>query len=367
MPIIDDALTARTGSPNAYRPPAATTPQTGRVVQGTPIRAATSATSWLGGAATPAAAPAAAAPAQVATQIPQITGSTSPLYQFSGGGAINSNVGIAALQDWGLNAAANAQAALLREGQANNVMAAREQEISRGMGRSGVAQGVEANVYRLGDLDIQKVLADAAAEQGRLNQQVAINNSNNALGREQSNQSAGLQSDTIRSGYDQFLRSLALDTQTADAGNRLAYLGYDQGRSEFGQQQALAELTQSQNNALGQQSLAAENARAAATNATNVYGIDAQSASARANNAAPSAAQMATQPFTVQAAHNFQTDRMDIISKVALTASEQGGLSFADILQTIADVKAQYPGVDPTQDAEFMKYLMGLQAPNAGV
>lgn len=172
---------------------------------------------------------------------PTIMGAPSnPAYAPQGSTAMGAGIGEIAQQDWGMNAAAQAQIALLMASQQQNVQAARESEVSRGMGRSGIALGVEANVNRLGALDAQNAMAQSAAEQGRLNQEVAIASAGNVLDRETANQNSRDRNSELAVSYDNLKGRLALDTEMANADTQLAYSQFNEAKRAAAEAEALA-------------------------------------------------------------------------------------------------------------------------------
>lgn len=85
---------------------------------------------------------------------------------------------------------ADAAAALLREAGADRVAAARESEIARGMGRSGVALGVEQVVGRQNAMDVAAAIENARNESARLQLEADVASAGNATNIETANQGA---------------------------------------------------------------------------------------------------------------------------------------------------------------------------------
>jgi hypothetical protein len=142
----------------------------------------------------------------------------------SGYGNIAAPVGEAAMGPWGMNEAAAKQVALVKDWMLNELIpAAREQEAARGMLNSGIAMGVEAQARRKAALEADSIMADAAAEEGRLNQQVALSNAANILEREMANQSTDVEHDKIRSDWDQFTADLGFRTRESSEKTRLSW------------------------------------------------------------------------------------------------------------------------------------------------
>jgi hypothetical protein len=284
----------------------------------------------------------------VKVKAPTITGSTAPAFKFNNNNRIDPNVGQVAQQDWGMDAAAQAQIALLQDSNAANVAAVREQEIARGMGGSGVAIGAEANQDRLGQLDINNTLAQSAAEQGRLNQQVALQNGTVSLDLAKANQATTTAETQLRVSYDQFMRQYALDTQMGNASTRLAYANFAESQRQYdntlAQQRTIADrdyqmqrLTFNQGGSQFAATLAANNANSAA---------DRQQAALIASLQAGASAA----PKTPQA--QFEADLPDVVKWVASNGDIAG-----DPTRVMAMLQAQYPGVDLTRYPSLMSYL----------
>jgi len=235
----------RIASAPAPRPGAAAKTNTGFINYGRlqAGRAAKVPTGWLGQVAAQVTK---AAPALAAYQ------STTPDYEFQGGGAIGSNVGIAQTGDWGLDAAALAQVDLIKSWGESNMAAVGESEIGRGMGRSGnydAARAVEMDKSRM---EATSQMANAAAEAGRINSGIVQSNAANQLQREQANQSALLSRDQIQSGYRTDMEAGALAAWNANTDARLAYSNLDENARQFNNQLAQT-MTEANRSYQGQQ------------------------------------------------------------------------------------------------------------------
>lgn len=134
--------------------------------------------------------------------------------------------------DWGLNAAAMAQVGLIKDWTNDAVEAAGESAIGRGMGRSGSYDAVRVDAAQEGALQAANQMAQAAAEQGRLNQEVAIKNAE--LGT-----SVSLENASMINEYAMFLRQQGLAEYEVQQNVNLAYKQFDEGRRQFEENHAL--------------------------------------------------------------------------------------------------------------------------------
>lgn len=156
-----------------------------------------------------------------------------PDYNFAQLTPMGSNVGQAQTQSWGMDAAAQAQLGLIKDWGNENMVAAGEGEIARGMGRSGAYDAVRFREADRARMEGAKAIADAAAEQGRLNQQVVLQNAGNELARERANRELQQSQDAMASAYDQWRQERDANIWYKNADQNLAYNQFNEGQRQF--------------------------------------------------------------------------------------------------------------------------------------
>lgn len=206
-------------------------------------------------------------------------------------------------------------------------------------------------------------MAQAAAEQGRLNQQVAIASANNQLAREQSNQGALLTQDQIRSGYDTTMRDLILNASKANAANNLAYLGFDENARQFNQTLAQQQTQANRDYQMGRlgynqkdqqyyaglnqdasqfgQTLAEQQAKRQQDAVLQALGYQYQYGDLGAKGSA-------TGP-----ASEFVKDLPNLMAAIA----DEASAGPVNASKWIAIMRAQYPGVDPMSYPQVVDLL----------
>lgn len=135
------------------------------------------------------------------------------------------DVGLDLDADYGLEAWAQAIADQLRYGQTERLDAAREQQVARGMGRSGEAILAEDEVRRQTDLAIAQAQAEASVEQARLTQDTHKAYATLKTEREMSNQRAVATWQQLISDAEQFASNLEMTRRLANQEAQIQWSG----------------------------------------------------------------------------------------------------------------------------------------------
>ena len=136
-------------------------------------------------------------------------------------------------QDWGLDAAARAQVDLIRDWGQQNMAAAAQSEIARGMGRSGSYDAVQAREMDISRMEAANQMAQAAAEQGRLNQETAIASAGNRTQRDIAQGQLEQAYNELQANYDLGIRNFELEAWVQNQEQELSRLQFDEGKRQF--------------------------------------------------------------------------------------------------------------------------------------
>jgi hypothetical protein len=277
------------------------------------------------------------------TPIPKIAVNPGQM-AYKGGGNIDHAYGQAATSDWGINAAAESQVQLIKDWMVNELIpAAREQEIARGMARSGVAMELEADQTRVAALEADRVMSAAAAEQGRLNQEVTLQNAALALEREKADQSALLEYDKTASAWQQFVNDLSYRVQNSNAGWGLDYRKFDEDQRVNREAEILAGAQQSLDSWWKSQQAS-----------QGWTGLDNDAANNAANRSnALTIAGMQTGASGSNPVSEFEKDMPNLMADIA-AAGREGPINASSWIQ---QMKASYPGVNPMAYSEIVRLL----------